>query len=658
MHRGDARRAQRSARLLRDWIIYRFDQLLDLPPLAQVVWVAALTVLLVTAFSTLSVWLVPSDAQIDEPLEAAWWTLTHFLDGGAVEDDPSPRRVLGVVITATGILVLSLLTAFLASKMGERISDLRSGLNAVVERDHVLCLGYDPNVPALAREIARSGQRVTLVILSPDPKGPIESALRIVQRVPGSRLKLVIRTGDPRIEQALLRVAAHRSRKVLVIPPGKLDDDGSVRWTLSTLLALRRVVGESWRGGALVLARHVEAVELLELATEPGVAGPQRLLAEIIAADAVLAGILAQSTREEGVHHVLRRLLAFDGAELYTMPLPPPLAGKSFDFAHARIEDGVLVGWKSDERLMLCPRDGGAVLDASHSLVVLHHHDALGRTGGTLPPSPDVDPGSIVPEPRRSVSVIGCTPTLPHLLIELDGLLPRGSRVRAILGPAHERGRAMVAKLKPTAITIELEPRTAAELADESEESICRSDAVVILGHESSDDINGDASALATLLHLRRGMRLCGDEGAVRVVTEVRDPRSAAHVAPRAGDCIVSSDLIAMLLAQETIDASSSEIYREILHPGGARVAVRPRSLYLPDGAFTFAHVLAAARARGEVALGLYPDPRAPRAVDRELERQRLEEGDPMGGIEAWLNPPRATPIADDARIAVLTRSR
>jgi hypothetical protein len=596
-----------------------------------------LTLVLVVAFSGVALFLLPEEMGMVGPGEAAWWTITHFLDGGTVAGDSAPRRLLGLVVTGIGILVISLLTAFLSSKMGERISDLRSGLNKVVERHHVLCLGYDANVPVLARELARSGQRVTLVVLSPEPKDKVEAGLRVAHRVPGAHLRTIVRTGDPRLELSLLRVAAHHARKVVVVPPSSLDDEGSVRWTLATLLALRRVVGGHHRGGVLALARHLEAVELLTLAAEPDEGSTQGLSVEVVATDAVVAAILAQSTREDGVYHVLRRLLAFDGCELYTEPVPPALVGRSFDDAHAALAGGVLVGVRRSDGLDLAPRHP-VVLASRDELIVMR--SSRGTTlEGTLPPAPALDPHSIPPPRGEEVAIVGCTSTLPHLLHELDGFLPSGSRVRVVLGPDHARGAAMVSAMSDARVRFVAEPRTVAELAHRGEGSICHSDAVVILGHESADDANGDASALATLLRLRRGMRLAGADG-LRIVTEVRDPRSAAHIVPRRGDSVVSSDVIAMLLAQEALDPVASDIYREILHPGGAYVSLRPLHELLPPGEHTFGHVLAAARAQGDVALGLYPDPR-PRTPSRAAERARLEEGDPESGAEAWLSPPR-----------------
>src|SRR5262245_34731190 len=199
---------RRAVRAARTWLIYRLDQLLTYPPLAQVAALVVLTAIFISAFAGLALALYPADPSFPNSTEALWWSVTHFFDGGTMVGDPVRLRVVALGATSAGILAMSLLTAALASKMGERIADMRSGLNPVVERNHVLCLGHAPNVALVAREIARSGQRCTLVVLAPEDKDRIDAALRPARQVPGHRLRTVVRTGDPRNEQALLRVAA------------------------------------------------------------------------------------------------------------------------------------------------------------------------------------------------------------------------------------------------------------------------------------------------------------------------------------------------------------------------------------------------------------------------------------------------------------------
>ncbi|WP_224369024.1 CASTOR/POLLUX-related putative ion channel [Hyalangium versicolor] len=651
-----ARLLRRAGRAARAWLIYRLDQLLTYPPLVQVAALLLLTAILIAGFAFLARLTFPQEPSLPDATEALWWSVTHFLDGGTMATDPMPMRLLALGATCAGILAVSLLTAALASKMGERIADMRSGLNPVVERDHVLCLGYDPNVALVAREIARSGQRCTLVVLAPEDKDRIDAALRPARQVPRHRLRTVVRTGDPRNEQALLRVAAQNARAIIVMPPANLSDDDSVQWTLSTLLAMRRVAEEGFGGRVIVEARHTEARELLSLAGEPGVAGPGQLALDIVASDEVVASILAASTRQDGIYFVLRHLLAFDGCEFYVEPVPEALAGRTFDEAHAVVRDAILVGVSTEDgELLLSPAPSSQRrLERADRLILLAPGRNRWRAGGELPP-PLLPEHSAMPDPApQNVSVVGFNSTLPHLLKELSVSLPQGSRVQVVAGDNSPRALMVVENVRTEVDSVQLscDTRPAAPLMHRGQHEMCRADAVVILGNEDPQDENGDASALAMLLRLRHGQKVSGHR-ARRVVTEVRDPRSAVHIAPRRGDAVVSSDVVAMLLAQVVLDPDVAPVYREMLSLRGVAVRLGPRHAYVTASPSTFAQVQANARARGEVALGFYPDPRG---QERSLARQRLEEGDVELGEDAWLNPPRDTPVPDteDTQVVVL----
>lgn len=646
---------RRRARAFRTWLIYRLDRLLALPPLAQLAIVFALSSVVLGLFALLAWW------TRTQPTFGSgfWWSLTHLADGGTMASDPPPQRVLGTIATGAGILTLALLTAALTSKMGERIGEMRAGLLPVAVRDHVLVLGFAPTVPLVGRELARSRQRLRLVVLAQEAKDRVELLLRSAQAVPGGRLETVVRTGDPRYELALVRVAADRARTIVVVPPASLADEESVRWTLAVLLALRRVVPRDWSGRVLVEVRHEEALELLSLASEPELAGPGALRTEILAVDRVIAQILAQSTRQDGLYFVLRHLLAFDGSELYVETAPRALVGKTFDEAHAALVSGVLVGLVThdgDVRVELAPA-GDRRLGTHDRLVVLTDAPQRLQLGGALPRvATDARVESAAEEPEL-VTVLGQNATLPHLLEELATLVPVGSDIKVFTDEASDAADAAIARAAQRHPRVAFQHRTRplAHLARQGDDDLCRADAVVILGGGGSDDdIDGDASALATLLRLRKAIRASGHPGG-RIVTEVRDPRSATHIEPRPGDAVVSSDVVAMRIAQGVLDADASAVYDELLSVSGANVHLVPRERYVAGDA-TFSDVMAAARARGEVALGLYPDPRP---TDRTLtERRRLEEGDTLLGDEAWLHPPRATAVPVGSQIAVLIPRR
>ncbi len=653
-------RMRRRYRRLRARSIYKADQFLGYPPLVQVLVVTGMTALLVVAWGLAARLAFANDPDLPGTSDDMWWSVTQFMDGGTMASSPPHRRALALGATICGALVMSFLTGAFASKMAERIVDLKSGKSPVIESGHVLILGFDSKVTFLLRELARSGQRLVVVTMAMDDKERIELALRPGKRVAYHRIRFLARTGDPRSEIALLRVSADKARSIIIVPPSTLDDEETVHWALSTLLAVRRVVGPDYRGHIVVEARHRSAEQVLRLAAEPGVAGPGAIPAEIIASDDVIARVLAQSARQEGVYFALREMLSFIGSEIYLEPVPSKLVGRTFDQAHARHYGGIVLGViTSAGETQLVPAHGDArKLKRDDRLAVLAQRSRGYHLDGKLEPVvvPPTLEHVVLPGPER-VLLLGYNRTLPLLIEELDEILADGSEVVVMCCPIRNPVRDLLLSLESRVKHVRLthDARRPVDLVSTEDEQLLSMDAVVVLGCEDETDDNGDASALSTLLWLRHTM-LRSKKTIPRVVTEVRDVRSAAYLRAEARDLLVSSDVVAMLLAQSALQPASAKIYGELLSPVGHEIFLRPRSLYVGDRDATFGDVMAAARVRGEVAVGLYPVP--PPTVDKPL-RDMMELGE-LGDEHhspVWLNPPRdaQVPAGPEGYVVVLS---
>jgi hypothetical protein len=372
-----------------------------------------------------------------------------------------------------------------------------------------------------------------------------------------------------------------------------------------------------------------------------------------------VARVLAQASRHGAIYLALRELLSFRGSEFYLEPVPKELVGQSFESAHSRVHGGVAVGvMHAKDGLSLVPRPDGPPLLATDRLVMLEEDAQQLRLGGSLPAAPGVQDLRIEDtHPPQTIAVLGFNRSLSCLITELDQTLPHGSSLR-LRGPMLDSPEETVVHRAQGAcgrVSIEREVRTLEELARLDDPAVLESDGVVILGCENEFDPDGDASALALLLQLRHKKR---SQGLVikRLITEVRDPHAAQQIAGTVEDFLVSTDVVAMLLAHSVFDPDLTAVYREILNPGGAELFLRPRRYYVPDGPITFGQLMAAVRRRGDVALGFYPHVHG----DEPCPRIRIE----LGQIESdevshvWLNPPRETmiPSIDGTAIVVLSR--
>jgi hypothetical protein len=130
---------------------------------------------------------------------------------------------------------------------------------------------------------------------------------------------------------------------------------------------------------------------------------------------------------------------------------------------------------------------------------------------------------------------------------------------------------------------------------------------VIVLGRDPApgqppDD--PDNRTLVTLLLLRQLEEATGRE--LPVVTELIDDRNRAlaPISPGA-DVIISGKLIGLLMSQISQNRHLAAVFEELFSAEGAGVRLRPATDYLLPGSTTsFATVVAAARRRGECAIG------------------------------------------------------
>lgn len=622
--------------------MYRADQFLRYPPLLQILALGLFTALLVAVFGCVAyVAFPPREGTLAQGL---WWSLTLILDGGTMASAEPGQRSFALGVTVTGVFALSLATGAFASKMSARITELGDGKSPAVERGHIVILGFDSRVTFLARELARSGQPLVIVVMALTDKATIERALRPARRIDHSRVRFVVRTGDPRSEVALLRICADRARAVIVVPPAELDDAATVTWALATLLTLRLVLTPKFSGAVVIEARRKVTEQVLRLASEEDVAGPGEFRFQVVASDDVVARVLAQSARRDGVYDALREILTLEGTEIRAERPPRQLIGRSLSEAHARIEGAVLVGvlQQSGEHVFV-PEAGEHTLEASDQMLLVADRSAQFHVGSGFERCTASGPVRSAVAGER-VLLIGDSRSMGLVIGELDHVLPRHSTV-VVMGGADAEGLLACKQSSLHHITLAYDGRRPLDLIANVDEALLAVDAVIILGCEDERDDNGDANALSTLLWLRHSLRRTGKR-VRRVVTEVRDIESARSVSSKPSDFLVSSDVVGMLLARAALEPRTSAVYREILDSTGYELCLRPREHYLGAGAATFDQAMQAAHRCGEIAVGVY----AP-----SLLNLRTVQG---GHAGVFLNPPRGSMVPDEADAAVIVLAK
>lgn len=547
--------------------------------------------------------------------EGVWWAITHLLDGGTVASDTGLwTRALGVSVTLFGLVLVALLTGAFASTFSESLERVRSGAIQAYERDHLLFLGWNASAGVALRELAASGIRRSIVIVSDQRRELVEEQVRDYLGPRAPLLDIVFRSGDPTTVSAVARGAARHAGAIVILPeadPSAAEQGDGL--ALRSLLAARRAL----RGRdvpLLIEGTGSTGRALLGLCATPGQVA-------VVQARDLHARLLARAVLSPGIFAVAQRLLAL-GPHAVFAHSAAAFAGETFDGAHAAADSGVLVGVVRDGRPELCP-EGSMTLRRDDELLFLAARGAPMRANGALPLCPVA---LTAPRPRDrpfSLLVLRSSPELPRVLRALDTHEP----VRAAILCGPDEIGALSAALDPARLGL---GRTTVEIlaGDPSDEKTLdailerRWDAALQLATPVPAAMahHEDAKHLLTLLHV--GLPRGPGGGAAHTLVELRSPgmlRLARGLSDSAA-CVLSRELTGLILAREISARCGARARDErdarpdLLDDVAASVELRAVTPAPCCEVLTFAHLAAAARRRGEIALGiLEPGCPAPR---------------------------------------------
>jgi hypothetical protein len=548
-----------------------------------------------------------------------WWAVTRMLDGGTLAGDHGLlRRFIGLGVTLVGMVLVAVVTGAFASGFAERLHHIRRGTLAIFERRHILFLGYGVRGDVVLRELGASRLFATVVIVTANDRELVEERIRETLFGVEHHLRIIVRRADPTTTAGVLGASAAHARAVVILPeietysgPTSPDDPPPEhapedRAAMRSLLAARRALGNR-RTPIIVEIAADHGRQLIELCSKGGDL-------TIVEDGDVSTHLLVHAVRQPGVLDVVRQILSLDQRSVY-IHTPGPFIGKAYDEAHASLSPGILIGLLRDRKNLLGP-PGETRIEAADRLLVFADDNTTPTSFAKLPSS---DRTQLLP-PRCSLSgpvhvlVVGYRVGLAKMLRGLHTHFV--ARVTLLAPPEHAASarRAIESSgfAPENALLIEgrgTDPKALARAASGEPSTLL----LLSTDLPTANPSERDADQLVTLLHLRR--LLAGAHARTPAVVEIHNAETERLIGPHdATDFVLSREVVGMLLAQElhaicldeTAGAWLGEVFRLLLDEISMRVWLRPLLTYVPDlPRPTFADLLAAARLRGETAIGI-----------------------------------------------------
>jgi voltage-gated potassium channel Kch len=579
---------------LRERLSYRFDRFMERGTIALIAGLFGISLLIIAGI-VLVLHLVGGTDGRDVPT-LLWMSMLRTLDPGTMgADEGSIGFVFGMLaVTFGGIFVISTLIGILNTGLQDRLAELRKGRSRVLERDHVVILGWSQQIFAVISELLAGGSdrsRISIVVLADRDRVEMEAEIRDRVRVP-RRARVVCRSGNGSVLADLQIANPDESRAIVVLQ--KEGDDPDVE-VLKTILAL---TGRP--------DRRAEPYRIVAEVRDASSAGIARLIAgdevHLLLADELIARIIAQTSRQSGLSAVYLELLDFAGHEFHVASMPE-LVGRTFGDAVATVAGAIPVGIVRERVARLAPPAGEGIRSGDR-LVVLAEDRGSARVAG--PAAVDAlairPPEDCAVEPER-ILILGWNRRAPAIIRELDQYVAPGSEVLAVSPLDRVLGAGSIEDLRNLAAIGRVDSTTNRAALDALDVA-SYPHVIVLCESDDRDPDMADARTLLTLLHLRDIETRGGRE--FTIVSEMLDEgdRELAEVS-QADDFIVSSRLLSLLLAQIAETPDLADVFRDLFDADGAEVYLRDVAEYVaPGGPVSFATLQAAAQARNEVALG------------------------------------------------------
>lgn len=578
---------------------YRFDNSLFRSP-ASFLWWLALGAGATTGIASL-VWV---GVQPREDRSAVQGFFDQFFDSFNViffGNGPSMAtwtdRAFSLVCWVISTALMATIIAVISNLISERMEELKKGKSRILESNHTLILGWSSRIFPILQQLSVANENLKdplIVIFAEMDRELMDS--EISSRVGDmGKTRIVTRTGDPSNPRDLERAAVSTARSIIILD----DDDSGDAAIVSTVLSIRACAPDS---------RVTIVAEIDELDHAAALSHATDGQLKAVQSQDVIARVTAQASRQPGLAAVVLDLLDFEGDEIYFTDASE-LVGKTYGDALVAFDNASVIGIFGNAGVALNPAPS-TVFEAGDKVIAVAQDDDKVIFTGLRDDLAEVKAarmvGEVAPSPEH-IMVIGWSEMGQAVLTELAQFLVAGSSIHIVANPELV-DTSKLSGLAFGKIKAAFTPHIGGIEDLTTVASKRKYDEIIVLGYRGSVSVReADAHTMLTMLLLNK---LFAEEGngvdPTRLVAEILDSRRSelARVAS-ADDLVVSDNLAALMIAQISENPELAPVFADLFDADGSSVNVKPVETYASLGStVTFGELVAAARSRGESAIG------------------------------------------------------
>ena len=603
-------------------IKFRLERLLLKGAHYRLLFIAALIGLVSTVAGLLA---FAGTADFSSPGESVWWAFLRLSDPGYLGDDEGyVLAFISTIVTVLGyVLFMGSLVAIMTQWLQQTIENLESGLTPIVQKDHVLILGWTNRTPTIVQELVLSEGRVRrflkrhgirklrIVILSEEVTPVHWRTLRDLLGSDWDDRQIVFRSGTPlRIED--LRGVDFLNAAVAILPGSEIELGGSDAADMRTIKTLLTV--SNMNDGQARSDLPLMVAEVFDARKIPVARNSYEGQIRIIASDSVISLLIAQNVRHKYLSHVYAELITHAGGSnsLYARAWPA-FHGTRLQDLHDAFPRAVLMGVVRTEgeqvRSYLNPPDE-FIVDQEDRFAF------IARSRLDTEPVPDYTPQPThkgVRDPsaegtqRRRILIMGWNDKVPALINELDSYENEKPEVDVLSSiSTRDRDQRMARyMLNPKRVQLTHLEGDYAAPSDLVQVNPVGYDKVVLVGCDWLDSKEeADARTILGLLLLKETLR--GKAKKPDVLIELLDPENHEVFRREQEEVIITPMILSHMLAHVALRPDLNAIFHDLFSSGGMEVSFYASESYDLAGREVDFHDVQDAVARGgDTAVGV-----------------------------------------------------
>ncbi len=587
---------------LKDRFKYFFDNTLSRGTVSIIIWLSVITFFSVLFFAVIYIIIgVPfEDTGKLTFFEAFWQSLMRSLDPGTVAGDTKwGLRIVGFLVTISGIFILSSLIGILTAGLEAKLEDLRKGRSIVLEEGHTLIIGWSQKIFHIISQLIIANENQTkprIVILADRDKAEMDDEIR--DKIKDFKnTRVITRSGDPLDLSDLEIVRPDDAKSIIILAPDKISNPDL--YVIKSILAL--TYNPNRKNKKYHIVAEIREQENLDAAQTVG-----KDEVSFIFTQDIVAKITAQTAHQNGLSTIYYQLFSYEGDELYFEKIPWA-EGKTYKDLLFAYEDSAVVGFMNDKgEIFINPPMDSPIKQGYKVLAISEDDDTVIPSGKT---AFNIKHELIINKPHTSsvetekTLILGWNQRAEKIIEELDNYVKEGSSL-VVVFPHDISNEIEQIRQKIKNQTIRFIRKEYYKRITLVEIGIEEFSTAIILGNTDLPHQEADAFTILTLIHIRNITETAGKK--VKIISEMFDQknRELAEVT-RADDFIISHDLISRILAQISETKELKTVFEQLFTSEGSEIYLKDIENYVKPGEkVNFYTLLEAAALRGETAIG------------------------------------------------------